>query len=265
LHPALIKDSKWTWDKTNKIEMNFQSDLKRIDHLNDQLDLTFGNFPFSSTLDVFQFVRTNGIISLQKVDDLSKVFREEKVDGTQAFVEFYSEDISKKDGNAKEIDSRILEKILQVIKSITIGIAKHFYATELYSDQKTIADCLYEANINPIEFNEKILNTKKLKWNCDIVGFAGICISSEFANFEDPATIARSARMIAAFPELLELIDLEKFYILHVPQNLHDIIMAHTRVSIPSNKTNLMTDFFTLLKKRNREGDLHSWRKKMKL
>ena len=52
-----------------------------------------------------------------KVDDLSKVFRVEKVDGTQAFVEFYSEDISKKDGNAKEIDSQILEKILQVIKN----------------------------------------------------------------------------------------------------------------------------------------------------
>jgi hypothetical protein len=96
--------------------------------------------------------------------------------------------------------------------------------------------------MSPQEFNE-LVQQKSLKWKSSVVGFAAVCIASEFFDLHDPASISRTAKMLQIFPEFLELVQAGKLFILHIPHNVRDILMAHKQVRISKNFDSGFIDF----------------------
>jgi hypothetical protein len=63
------------------------------------------------------------------------------------------------------------------------------------------------------------------------------------ANIEDPETIARSSKMIGACPDLMDLVQEGKLFIMHILQNSVDFLMAHEDVLISKNFDKGFTEF----------------------
>jgi hypothetical protein len=137
-NPDIFRISNWAWDRTGKIEMNFRSNM-RISNQNDVVDSNY--FPFSSEFHAYKFVDDHGSIRLLKVEDLSQIIPREQ-NNIQAFVEFYAQDSLTTE--ASNIDFHILEKLLQIIKSITIGLAEEFYRRENYNSNRTAQEELWK-------------------------------------------------------------------------------------------------------------------------
>jgi hypothetical protein len=249
---AILEDSKWAWNDTTVIEMNFRSELVKAGvgevEKEDTGYIRIEDFPFSNTLNIFQFVvDPEGSVTIEQISNFSSDFKA-GMESAQAFVEFYAEDSSLASSSQKpamKADSRILEKLFQLIKSVAVGMAEDFFANEKLSLTHNSSIAKYagkSSNMSPQEFNE-LVQQKSLKWKSSVVGFAAVCVASEFFDLHDPASISRTAKMLQIFPEFLELVQAGKLFILHIPHNVRDILMAHKQVRISKNFDSGFIDF----------------------
>jgi hypothetical protein len=258
----IFEIAKWKWNDTQKFEMNFRSEMRL---LNDDV-MDFSYFPFSSELIVYRFVHEHGSIRLSKVEDARQMIPRLQ-NNIQAFVEFYSQDSSMYE--ASKIDNHILQKLFQVLKSITAGLSEEFYRTENYGvddSQGTLHNRRDDNNIDRTEFNQiAYLKNADVDWNWDIIGFSAICIASENADFKDPNIIQHSSRMIEIFPELFDLVLRGKLFLLHIPQNLRDLLMKHRNVRISRDFDEGFIKFIhSAAKESEKKAELESLREEKK-
>jgi hypothetical protein len=253
---VIFDDAKWSFD-AKQIEMNFRAELRTLN----ENEIIVSDFPFKGkTFEVFQFVHDdNGAIRLERVDN-------PLIYAGFASIEFYSEDSLTSENKAKKIDEKILEKLLQILKSATVSVAEEFYISKLYDPENTLQERRNDKTLSVEQFNQEVAS-ETLEWDASIVGFAAICIASKLADFEDPKTIERSARMISIIPELMDLVESHKFYILHFPQNLRDILMDHKEVRISEKFNKGFVDFVEkeTIEMRLRMLEEHSQQTQMRL